>query len=138
MQKRKPTIRPSTGDMELLSLLWEHGPISLSAAYEQMPEGVAYTTVQTRLNRMVVKGLATREKIGRQPMQYKAAIGPEEINARQLDSLVERVAGGSVLPLVAQLVQKTDFTESELSALKKLVHEAERRSRRSSASEGED
>ncbi|MEO2016166.1 MAG: BlaI/MecI/CopY family transcriptional regulator [Fuerstiella sp.] len=138
MQKRKPTIRPSTGDMELLSLLWEHGPISLSAAHEQMPEGVAYTTVQTRLNRMVVKGLATREKVGRQPMQYKAAIGPEEINARQLDSLVERVAGGSVLPLVAQLVQKTDFTESELSKLKQLVHEAERRSRRSPASEGED
>jgi BlaI family transcriptional regulator, penicillinase repressor len=120
--------RPSRGDMELLSLLWEHGPVSLSEAHEQLPDGVAYTTVQTRLNRMVDKGLASREKVGRQPLKYRAAIQPEEISASQLDTLVERVAGGSVLPLVAQLVQKKAFTSSELATLRKLVREAERRS----------
>ena len=120
--------RPSRGDMELLSLLWEHGPVSLSEAHAQLPEGVAYTTVQTRLNRMVDKGLASREKVGRQPLKYRAAIQPEEISASQLDTLVERVAGGSVLPLVAQLVQKKAFTSSELATLRKLVREAERRS----------
>jgi predicted transcriptional regulator len=114
--------------MELLSLLWEHGPVSLSEAHEQLPDGVAYTTVQTRLNRMVDKGLASREKVGRQPLKYRAAIQPEEISASQLDTLVERVAGGSVLPLVAQLVQKKAFTSSELATLRKLVREAERRS----------
>ena len=121
--------RPSKGDMELLSLLWEQGPISLSQAHEQMPDDVAYTTVQTRLNRLVAKGLATREKVGRQPTRYSAAIEPEEISANQLDTLVQRVAGGSVLPLVAHLVQKTDFTDSELSSLRKLVREAEKRSK---------
>ena len=128
MKKGPRTVRPSKGDMELLSLLWEHGPISLSAAHEQMPEGVAYTTVQTRLNRLVQKGLATRQKTGRQPMQYQAAIEPEEISATQLDTLVERVAGGSVLPLVAQLVQKTEFSDTELGELRQLVLEAEQRS----------
>ena len=121
--------RPSKGDMELLSLLWEQGPISLSEAHEQLPKGIAYTTVQTRLNRLVEKGWATREKVGRQPTKYSAAIGPEEISASQLDSLVERVAGGSVMPLVAHLVQKTEFTESELGKLKQLVREAEKRSK---------
>ena len=129
MKKRKAIPRPSKGDMELLSLLWEHGPMSLSEAHEQLPNDVAYTTVQTRLNRLVAKGLGTREKVGRQPTKYRAAIEPQEISATQLDTLVERVAGGSVLPLVAQLVQKTDFTDSELSELKQLVREAERRSK---------
>jgi BlaI family transcriptional regulator, penicillinase repressor len=128
--------RPSPGDMELLSLLWQHGPISLSEAHAELPDGIAYTTVQTRLNRMVEKGLAIREKTGRQPMKYRAAIGSEEIRANQLETLVERVAGGSVLPLVAQLVQKTDFTDGELSELKELVREAERRARRPAAGTG--
>lgn len=125
--------RPSPGELELLSLLWEHGPISLSEAHEQMPEGVAYTTVQTRLNRLVQKGLASREKVGRQPMKYSAAVQPEDVTASQLDSLVERLAGGSVLPLVSQLVEKTNFSAGELKKLKALVREAERR-----ASEGGD
>lgn len=121
--------RPSKGDMELLSLLWEQGAVSLSEAHEQLPEGVAYTTVQTRLNRLVKKGLATREKVGRQPLRYRAAIQPEEINASQLDALVERVVGGSVLPLVAQLVEKTDFSAEELRELRKLVRQAETRAK---------
>ena len=121
--------RPSPGDMELLSLLWEHGSISLSEAHEQLPEDVAYTTVQTRLNRLVEKGLATREKVGRQPLRYRAAVGPEEISVRQLDGLAQRVSGSSVLPLVSHLVRKTRFSASELNTLKKLVREAEQRSK---------
>ena len=122
--------RPTQGDMELLSLLWEQGPVTLSAAYEQLPGDAAYTTVQTRLNRLVDKGLATREKSGRQPLQYRAAVQAEDVRASQLDSLVDRVAGGSVLPLVAQLVQRAEFSDSEITELRKLVREAERRSKR--------
>lgn len=136
MKKQEKQIRPSKGDMELLSLLWEHGPIALSEAHEQLPDDIAYTTVQTRLNRLVTKGLALREKVGRQPLKYRAAVQPEEIIASQLDSLVERVAGGSVLPLVAQLVQKTGFSASELSELKQLVKQAVRRAKQSDSKKG--
>ena len=127
--------RPSKGELELLSLLWERGPVSLSEAHEQLADGIAYTTVQTRLNRLVEKGFATREKVGRQPTRYSAAIEPDEINASQLDALLSRVAGGSVLPLVAHLVQKSEFTDSELTKLKKLVREAEKRSKGGKKSE---
>lgn len=127
--------RPSKGDMELLSLLWEHSVVSLSEAHEQLPGDLAYTTVQTRLNRLVEKGLATREKAGRQPMKYRAAVQPEDISGSQLDALVERVAGGSVLPLVAQLVQRGEFSDSDIGELRKLVREAERRSRKGKADE---
>ena len=126
----KPVARPSKGDMELLSLLWEHGAMALSEAHTELPGKVAYTTVQTRLNRLVDKGLATRKKVGRQPIRYSAAVPPEDISATQLDSLVERVAGGSVLPLVAQLVQRRKFSDDELSELKALVQQAEQHSKK--------
>jgi predicted transcriptional regulator len=116
--------------MELLSLLWEQGAVSLSEAHDQLPGGVAYTTVQTRLNRLVEKGLATRQKVGRQPLKYEAAVQPEEVSAGQLSSLLERVTGGFALAMVAQLVQKTEFSASEMDELKQLVREAERRSQK--------
>ncbi len=48
---------PTEGELELLSLLWEHGGLSLSEVHEKLGRDVGYTTVQTRLNRLVDKGL---------------------------------------------------------------------------------
>ena len=124
--------RPSSGDLQLLHLLWEHGELSLAEAHQQLGEDVAYTTVQTRLNRMVDKGLATRNKAGRSPIRYQAAVGPDEISATQLDTLVEKLAGGSVIPLMAQLMRSSTLSSDELGELKKLVREAERRAREAS------
>ena len=69
--------RPTVGDLEILSLLWECGPVSLSEAHEQLPGDLAYTTVQTRLNRLTDKGLAKREKLGKQPTKYNVSESSE-------------------------------------------------------------
>ncbi|MCL6502221.1 MAG: BlaI/MecI/CopY family transcriptional regulator [Pirellulales bacterium] len=123
---RKPT-NPTPGELELLKLLWEHGPLSLSEVHERVGRDLGYTTVQTRLNRLVEKGWAQRMKRGRQPARYGALIAPEQVVEAQLDLIVERVARGSVVPLVAHLVQGTTLTREELLELKRLIREAERR-----------
>ena len=40
---------PSPGELELLQLLWEQGPLSLSEVHDLLERNVGYTTVQTRL-----------------------------------------------------------------------------------------
>ena len=94
--------------------------------HEQMP-GTGYTTVQTRLNRLVDKQLATKHKPGRQATKYEAAVAPEQVTAPQLDTLVEQVAGGSIVPLVAHLVSDKSLTREELREIKRLIKEAEQR-----------
>lgn len=123
---RKPT-NPTPGELELLKLLWEHGPLSLCEVHERVGRDLGYTTVQTRLNRLVEKGWVQRMKRGRQPARYGALIAPEQVVEAQLDLIVERVARGSVVPLVAHLVQGTTLTREELLELKRLIREAERR-----------
>lgn len=118
---------PTEGELELLRLLWEHGPQSLSEVYERLGRDLGYTTVQTRLNRLVDKGWVEKAKTGRQPTQFSALLEPDAVRETQLDHFVERVAQGSVVPLVAHLVQGASLSQSELTELKKLIRDAERR-----------
>ena len=118
---------PTRGELELLHLLWEHGALSLSEVHERVGRDVGYTTVQTRLNRLVDKGWIEKSKAGRQPTHYAAVIEPEAVRETQLDHFVEKVSQGSVVPLVAHLVQGASLTQGELTELKKLIRDAERR-----------
>jgi len=118
---------PTGGELELLSVLWEHGALSLSEVHDRLGRDLGYTTVQTRLNRLVEKGWAEKNKTGKQPTHYAALVQPDAVRERQLDHFVERVAQGSVVPLVAHLVQGNSLTRDELTELKNLIRDAERR-----------
>ncbi|MEM6691684.1 MAG: BlaI/MecI/CopY family transcriptional regulator [Planctomycetota bacterium] len=119
----KAKVRLSSGELDLMDLLWKHGPLTLAQAHERFGvEALGYTTMQTRLNRLVNKGLAS--KLGR-PASYSPAVGREQVQAGHLDQLISKLAGGSVVPLVAQLVHDRQITPEELEELRRLVNDAE-------------
>ena len=110
--------------MQLLEMLWREGPVSLSQAHRSLGLPIGYTTVQTRLNRLVTKGLATRSDD--RPAQYAAAVSRDDVCAEDLKLLVKQVAGG-VVPLVAHLVKQRSLSSAEVAELKQLIAEAESR-----------
>lgn len=120
--------RLSSGELDLMDLLWRDGPLTLAQAHAKYGiDSVGYTTMQTRLNRLVDKGLAAKD--GR-PAEYRAAVKREKIQAGHLDQLISKLAGGSVVPLVAQLMQDRKISRDELDELKRLVNEAESQSQK--------
>lgn len=125
MVRRGVKRRLSAAEMELMEMLWRTGEVTLSEAHRELALPIGYTTVQTRLNRLVRKGLAKRGA-GR-PARYRAAIGREAVTAHDLDLLLERVSGGSVVPLVAHLVRDRSLTADDVAKLKQLIDEAESR-----------
>lgn len=129
MHARRKTPRLSAGEMEILQMLWREGAVSLSAAQAALGREIGYTTMQTRLNRLVEKGVVTRT--AERPAQYAAAVKPADVSARHLDLLMERVSEGSVVPLVAHLVRDRALSASEIAELKLLIAEAERQGRKS-------
>ncbi len=120
-----PQAKLSRGELEIMSLLWQHGAITLAEARELFGRPIGYTTVQTRLNRLVDKRLARRGRT--RPARYEAVITPEQVSAGHLHDLVERVTGGRVVPLVAHLVGQGDLTAEEILELKELISQAELR-----------
>lgn len=115
----------SPGEFELMSLLWEHGPLTISGVHQALDRQVGYTTVQTRLNRLVAKGLASRS--AERPARYQAVLSADRATASRLDQLVDLVTGGNVVPLVAQLVDDRQLTAQELGELKEIIRAAEQR-----------
>lgn len=116
----------SSGELEIMKLLWERGPLSINEAHQAFERPIGYTTMQTRLNRLAEKGLVGRS--ADRPAKYEALISPDAVSAGHLDLLVERVTSGSVVPLVAQLLSNRKLTPEEISALERLIAEAEQQS----------
>lgn len=125
MAKKKSKQKLSAGEMEIMSLLWEYVELTLNEAQRLFGRPIGYTTMQTRLNRLVEKGLAGRST--ERPAKYNALVSKEDVSANHLETLLERVTGGRVVPLVAQLVNDRSLTKSELTELKKLIRNAEKR-----------
>lgn len=111
--------------MELISFLWQQGEMTLSQAHEGFSKPIGYTTMQTRLNRLVDKGLVSRSDS--RPARYSAAIAPEDVSANQLNVLLKRVTEGNVVPLVAQLISDRSLSSSDIQEIKGIIEQAEKR-----------
>jgi BlaI family transcriptional regulator, penicillinase repressor len=126
MTKAKPGGRFTAAEIELLRLLWDHPSLTLAEAHQAMQRSgatVGYTTVQTRLERLVEKGVVS--KSNKRPAGYTALVNPQDVSGPLLDLLRERVSG--IVPLVAHLLQDSSLTAGELKEMKRLVTEAEKR-----------
>ncbi len=132
MGTSKKSIKLSPGEMEIMSELWQHGSLTIAEAHQSLGRPIGYTTVQTRLNRLVDKGLVKRS--AERPARYSAAVSAASIGAHHLDDLVQRVAGGKVVPLVAHLIQQRALSTHELQELKEIVRRAEKQNKTRKAS----
>jgi BlaI family transcriptional regulator, penicillinase repressor len=132
-RKARAARRLSGGEIEILEMLWRRQPVSIAEAHEALGQKIGYTTVQTRLNRLVAKGVVRRSR--ERPARYTAAVGREDVSRSDLEVLVERVNAGRVVPLVAHLVKDRKLSPAEIRELKQLIDEAEQRNRRRSSKE---
>lgn len=124
MVKRRKTAKQLTsGEISMVRLLWEAGEATLADAHRLMQdrgETVGYTTVQTRLERLVEKGVVAKSRT--RPAKYRAAISPDDVSTPFLDLLLDRVTGP--VPLVAHLVQDPSLTAEDLDEMQRLIDEA--------------
>ena len=123
----KPDKPLAEGELELLQLLWDSAEgLTLSETHRRFVEAgrdIGYTTVQTRLDRLVEKGLVKKGK--QRPAVYSAEVAPESVRATMLDSLSKRLDG--VIPLVAHLVQDPKLSREDLQEIRRLLDAAEAR-----------
>ena len=124
-RRKKTRLRLTAGELELLEVLWKHTGVTISEAQTALGREIGYTTVQTRLNRLVDKNVAA--KSDERPTRYSAAVSSDEVSRDDLDSLLDRVTSGRVAPLIAHLVRDRDLSAAELEEIRQLIDEAEHR-----------
>ena len=108
------------------------GPCTVRQVFESVgqPEGLAYTTIATVLDRLFAKGLVSRRLEGK-AFRYKATKKTAAAKKGRARSLVERLLGPGPSPAVASLVEAVESIDPDL--LDRLAEEVDRRrSRRGS------
>jgi len=112
----------SDAELQLLQLLWDESPLGATEIFDRVPADRDWTlaTVKTFLSRLVTKGAVTAVPQGRRFL-YSPAIERESVAARQADRLVDRLFGGRVSPLVAQLAEQRPIDPEDLAELEALI-----------------
>jgi len=107
--------------------LWQRAPQAADeiAAALGPQQGWALATVKTLLNRLLKKGAITAERDGRRFL-YVPAIPEDAWVADTGLSLIDRLFGGRLAPLVAQFASERKLSADDLAALKALLKEQER------------
>ncbi|MBL9122135.1 MAG: BlaI/MecI/CopY family transcriptional regulator [Planctomycetaceae bacterium] len=120
-RSKRPKLSP--GELRLMALLWDGGPLTLAEVHEAQGRDVALTTVQNQLNRLVEKKVVARS--GQRPARYSATVDRQQMSRGFLDLLIETVGQGRVLPLMAQLVSRGQLMPDEVAQLRQLIDRAE-------------
>lgn len=120
MPSKDPRI--SDAELQLLQLLWSEAPLGATDVAERLPadRNWSLTTVKTLLSRLVAKGAVTTESDGRR-YRYRPAIAREAVAARQAGGLVDKLFGGRVSPLVAQLAEQREIDANDLDELEAII-----------------
>ena len=105
-----------------MAVLWARSPLAASEVIAAAPSERDWsaTTVKTMLSRLVEKGALETRADGRRFL-YSPTVGRESIAADQAGRLVDRLFGGRLSPLVAQLAARRDLGEEDIAELEALV-----------------
>lgn len=119
---RPASEHPTDGELEILRVLWAHGPTSLSTLCETLREQreVATTTVATMLRVMSEKGLVRRQGSGR-GAQWSAAVTQKKTAKNMVGKLVDHVFDGSANLLAAHLIEGGQLSSQQLDELRNLI-----------------
>lgn len=106
---------------ELMQLLWEHGPISISKLVELYPEPRPhFNTVSTVVRRLEAKELVGHEDVSG-TFHYYAKVAKEYFRNRSFGNFIKNYFGGSYYGAVSALVTEDKISADELRELLKLI-----------------
>ena len=118
--------RPTDGELEILSVLWECGPSTVREVFRVLNEGreTGYTTVLKLMQIMTDKGLVTRDTSVR-PQVYRAVRTQRHMQKQLMGDLLDRAFSGSPGSLVMQALSTRKTSPKELRQIRELLDQLE-------------
>ena len=118
-----PTLPNS--ELAVMKLLWGRGRRTARQLLEELYPDVAkpqHGTVQRLLKRLEDKGFVVRGRdLGINV--FSPALSREEYASDQLESLADRLTGGSLAPMVTRLVEDRKLPRAEIDRLRRILEE---------------
>ena len=118
-----PSTNISDAESHVMEVLWRApGPVVAEQVVVALSESQHWqtATVKTLLNRLLKKGAIAAQKDGRRFL-YQAVLPREAWLARESESLVQRLFGGRIAPLVAHFGSQRKLSRADLQELRELI-----------------
>jgi predicted transcriptional regulator len=125
----KSTPEPTRAELEILEVLWRHGPSTARFINDQLnaeKRDVIYMSTLKTMQIMLEKGLLEKEG-GQYRHVYRAAVEEKKTRGRLLDKVIENVFGGSAGSLMMHILGSNKLSADELAEFKELVGRMEER-----------
>lgn len=116
----------SNAECEVMNVLWDESPLAASQIIERLNQHKPWheKTVKTLLNRLVKKGVLSFQKDSRRYI-YSPLVARNQYQRKQSQSLISKLFGGRVSPLVASFAESDNLAKDDVEALKKLIEQWE-------------
>lgn len=121
------------GDRELdvMQILWESGSSTVGEMHRHLVEqgeDIAYTTIQTLLNRLEAKAYVKRETT-ENPYRYYPVLKESEVVGKAIMQLADRFFKDSTEKLMVHLVEK-ELKDDQLARIQELIDAQRRRGKK--------
>ncbi len=123
---RHPSTQPTEVELQILRILWEHGPSTAREIHNQLSGAreTNYSTTVKMLSVMLDKKLVKRDETVR-PQVYRTATTQGRTQERMLKDLIQKAYDGSVGSLVMQALSSQKSSPDELAEIRRLLNELE-------------
>ncbi len=120
----KESDEPTPAEWKVLTIVWELGPCPACDVVAEASEafGWSTSTVKTLLRRLVEKGHLRTRRVGNSFL-YSKASSPLRTLRRAGETLLDRASEGTVGPLLAHLVKRSQLSREDLDELRSLIDE---------------
>ncbi|HRT50578.1 MAG TPA: BlaI/MecI/CopY family transcriptional regulator [Anaerohalosphaeraceae bacterium] len=124
---RKASSQPTEVELEILNVLWERGPSTVSQIHDVLKQrrkpGLSTTLKMVQV--MTEKGLLIKDEEQR-PQVFRPAMSQSRAQVGLVDDLMQRAFGGAVDRLVMAALESRKVSKKDIEQIKKLIGEFER------------
>ena len=107
-------------ELDIMAVLWQHGPSTVAEVHEHLGEDIAYKTVLTMLRILEQKGHIGHTEEGRAHRFY-AIVKREQAGVTAMDRVLDKIFGGSKELLIAHLVRDRKLSPDEIRRLRRML-----------------
>src|SRR4051794_4073711 len=120
---RRASEHPTTAELEILNVLWSHGPSTVRQVHDilQHNRRTTLTTTLKLLQMMTEKNITTRVSPPAGPHLYSASAPQEQTQAGLLLNLVQKAFRGSVGQMMMCAVESGQLNTEERRQIRKLL-----------------
>ncbi|HVQ10158.1 MAG TPA: BlaI/MecI/CopY family transcriptional regulator [Allosphingosinicella sp.] len=114
--------RIGEAEYAVMEVLWQDAPLTAAEVAARVPaaRGWSIRTVKTMLARLLAKNVLAHEAQGRRYL-YRPAIARADYVAQESGRLIDRMFGGKVTPLVAQLAARDRLSDADIAEIEALL-----------------